>query len=463
MNWMIAYRRIDLLTVNRNTWNGQDVLSLAKSSKAFLPILSDQTYWASVFDYDAECDFLFEAPLIREFREVDWIAIYKRTMYLKDIPGLENRKRIWTIVKEIAKLLELYPPFGNPDYDGDDCTFVDEIDDWWEVEDQDPGLRKWKVEADIKPTALRNEWFYEGCRLLYEQVAPIPEDLVSIAFSIAVAGNTEYLAGMRFISEDGSSIQLGYRNMYEEHYHEVTALKGFIIAIGSRGFHGLRVLGADGSTSRWFGSPKDSPVTERLEDIDSASVLKIGFDGYKIVDLGLVVLDRTNYDHVVAPFELRKAALWYPAVPASNLFLNDQSFTGEHPFAITYQPLCYIHFGGRNGIHLRTLTEIRVYAISDILEIDFQYETNATQPIEIQRLGRIDIEDFSDFVQTFSIDGPGEEMIQSVEVSVKRTKREDAYSFERHGKLDSFKVGHHPFLFWPWNRLTKLIFYVFGK
>lgn len=256
----------------------KDVLSLAKTSKAFLPILSDQTYWASVFDYDAECDFLFEAPHIREFPEVDWIAIYKRTMYLKDIPGLENRKRIWTIAKEIAKLLELHPPFQNPDYDGQDYEFVDEIDDWSEIEELVPGLRKWKVEADMKTMGLRNEWFNKGCRLLYEQVAPIPEDLVSIAFSIAVDGNTEYLAGMRFISEDSSSSQIGYRNMYKELYHNVTTVKGFVIAMGSRGLHGLRVLGDDGSISKWFGSPKDSPVTERLEDIDSAPALIIGFD-----------------------------------------------------------------------------------------------------------------------------------------------------------------------------------------
>lgn len=169
----------------------------------------------------------------------------------------------------------------------------------------------------------------------------------------------------------------------------------------------------------------------------------------------------------MAPFELRKAALWYPAVPASNLFLNDQSFTGEHPLDTSYQPLCYIHFGGPNGVYLRSLTEIRVYAISDILEIDFRYETNAAQPIETQRLGRTDIEDVSDFVQTFSIDGPGGEIIQFVEVSVRRTKREDAYSFERHGKLESFKVGHPLLLLllspWSWEPVAILIFSVLGK
>lgn len=265
----------------------KDVLSLAKSSKAFLPLLSDQTFWASVFDFDGECDFLFEGQYMRDIPDIDWIAIYKKTMYLKDIPGVENRKRIWTIVKEIVKLLELHPPFRNSDYTGDDYKWVDEIEDMPEVEDEDPGARRWKVEADIKSAAVPNERFNEGCRLLFEQVVSIPEDLVSIAFSIAVDGNTEYLAGMRFISKDGGSIQLGYRNEYEELYYKVAALKGFIIAMGSRGLHGIRVLGADGSISKWFGSSKDSPVTERLGDIESTPALVIGFDVISI-DLGIL-------------------------------------------------------------------------------------------------------------------------------------------------------------------------------
>lgn len=56
----------------------KDVLSLVKSTKAFLPISSDQTYWASVFDYEAECDFFFEGPYIRATPDIDWIRIYKK-------------------------------------------------------------------------------------------------------------------------------------------------------------------------------------------------------------------------------------------------------------------------------------------------------------------------------------------------------------------------------------------------
>lgn len=67
-------------------------------------------------------------------------------------------------------------------------------------------------------------------------------------------------------------------------------------------------------------------------------------------------------------------------------------------------------------------------------------------------------------MQTFYIDGPGGEIIQSVEVSVWRTKREDAYSFERHGKPESFKIGHTSLSFFrPWKHLTIIIFYVLAN
>uniref|UniRef100_A0A093XTM6 DUF7600 domain-containing protein n=1 Tax=Talaromyces marneffei PM1 TaxID=1077442 RepID=A0A093XTM6_TALMA len=343
----------------------KDVLSLVKSSKAFLPLLSDQTYWASVFDPGAECGFLFERSHLKRSPEIDWIAIYKKTMYTKDIFGMENRKRIWPLAKRIVKLLELHPPHENDDFFGDDHVRSDEIEDMAEAEEdeEDPGARRWKVAADIKSPTVINDEFEAGCRLLFDQTVTLPEDLVSIAFSVVADGYTEYLVGG---------------------------------------------------------------------------------------------VDQSDYDHQVAPW--RESALWYPGVPAPNLFVNEASFIGEHPLTTSYQPLCYIDFGGPNGVYLRSLTEIRVFANIDILEIDFLYETNAAQPIQPQKLGRTErnfspasaqiffspgaAQAFSSSasVQTFSIDGPGGEIIQHVEVIVIRTERNDAYSFERHGKLKSFKI-----------------------
>uniref|UniRef100_A0A093V8W7 DUF7600 domain-containing protein n=1 Tax=Talaromyces marneffei PM1 TaxID=1077442 RepID=A0A093V8W7_TALMA len=323
----------------------KDVLSLVKSSKAFLPLLSDQTYWASVFDPGAECGFLFERSHLKRSPEIDWIAIYKKTMYTKDIFGMENRKRIWPLAKRIVKLLELHPPHENDDFFGDDHVRSDEIEDMAEAEEdeEDPGARRWKVAADIKSPTVINDEFEAGCRLLFDQTVTLPEDLVSIAFSVVADGYTEYLVGG---------------------------------------------------------------------------------------------VDQSDYDHQVAPW--RESALWYPGVPAPNLFVNEASFIGEHPLTTSYQPLCYIDFGGPNGVYLRSLTEIRVFANIDILEIDFLYETNAAQPIQPQKLGRTErnfspasaqiffspgaAQAFSSSasVQTFSIDGPGGEIIQHVEITTNR-------------------------------------------
>jgi hypothetical protein len=139
-------------------------------------------------------------------------------------------------------------------------------------------------------------------------------------------------------------------------------------------------------------------------------------------------------------FSLRKIALWYPAVPYSNLYLNDESFTGESPLIAGYQPLCWIQFGGFNGEYLRSLTEICVIRLGALCSIEFHYETKAASR-KIKRLGRRKLTSFSDIIR-FPIDGPGGELVQSVEVSLIHLDGDNVYGFYRRGKLNSFKVGN---------------------
>lgn len=138
-------------------------------------------------------------------------------------------------------------------------------------------------------------------------------------------------------------------------------------------------------------------------------------------------------------FSLREVALWYPAVPHPNLYLNDESFTGESPLITGYRPLCWIQFGGSNGVHLRSLTEICVIRLGALCTIEFHYETKAASP-KTKRLGRRKLTSFSDIMR-FPIDGPGGERVQSVEVSLIRLSGDNVYDFYRHGKLNSFKVS----------------------
>lgn len=131
--------------------------------------------------------------------------------------------------------------------------------------------------------------------------------------------------------------------------------------------------------------------------------------------------------------------MWYPAVPHPDLCLNDESFTGESPLTAGYQPLCWIQFGGPNGVYLRYLTEIRVIRSTALCSIEFHYETEPGSR-KIQKLGRRKLTRYSEAIR-FPIDGSGGERIQSVEVSLVRIDSENVYDFYRHGKLNSFKVS----------------------
>jgi hypothetical protein len=76
--------------------------------------------------------------------------------------------------------------------------------------------------------------------------------------------------------------------------------------------------------------------------------------------------------------------------------------------------------------------------------IEFHYNTGDI-PMEMRKLGRRDFTDFS-HVERFPINGPGGELIQTIDVSIERASIEQAarkgvYNFYKHGKLSSFKVN----------------------
>jgi hypothetical protein len=137
---------------------------------------------------------------------------------------------------------------------------------------------------------------------------------------------------------------------------------------------------------------------------------------------------------------LRNTGLWYPAVPHPGACLNDEYFTGESPLATGYQPLIWTQFGGPGGIYLRSLLEISVTNLGCVCCIEFRYNTDNI-PAEARKLGRRTVTAFS-VTESFEIDGPGGELIQSIDAGIQRTDSSIAYNFHRHGSLASFKVGH---------------------
>jgi hypothetical protein len=171
------------------------------------------------------------------------------------------------------------------------------------------------------------------------------------------------------------------------------------------------------------------------------------YQGYRIASLSSAGSSTSCIPQLVAQdSSLRATALWYPTVPSSDLCLNDESFTGESPLTAGYRPLVWIHFGGPNGTYLQSLTEISsILSVDSIHSIHFSYENEEVSK-EVGKLGHRSIRAESKFGwlsdRRFSIDGPGGELIDSVEVKIKREEGNNVPSFYRHGRLTSLKVSN---------------------
>ena len=55
--------------------------------------------------------------------------------------------------------------------------------------------------------------------------------------------------------------------------------------MGPRGIRAIQVIGVSEHTSKWFGCPTESLVTERLAGCESISALEVGFDASPLVPL----------------------------------------------------------------------------------------------------------------------------------------------------------------------------------
>jgi hypothetical protein len=123
------------------------------------------------------------------------------------------------------------------------------------------------------------------------------------------------------------------------------------------------------------------------------------------------------------------------------LFLNEPSFTGEDPSRTEYRPLIWIHFGGAGGSYLENVTGISIDSVKGSLySLDFHYD--ATHDVAgAFRLGRRLGAGFRK-IQHFPINGVSGEIIESVEVTLRRDDAVNAYNFLKHGNLNSIKVSY---------------------
>jgi len=171
--------------------------------------------------------------------------------------------------------------------------------------------------------------------------------------------------------------------------------------------------------------------------------------GFKVVSFGVSPSIQASKPQ---SHSLRKIALWYPSLPGPELCLNETSFAGGPPSSTAYLPLLWINFGGPGGCRLQHVSGVSVDVAKGLYGLEFHYDDLNHKLIEpnIQKLGRCKNANALKQVH-FDIDGAGGELIEMVEVTLKRYPQGSLNSFFKHGRLSTIKVR------WP-NLLPQYLF-----
>ncbi|KAK2592000.1 hypothetical protein QQS21_010303 [Conoideocrella luteorostrata] len=328
---------------------------------------------------------------------------------------MKNRERVWRLVETVKAILclEWIEPTS---YSVTNVTHT-----------------KWlTVAGDIRPeTAQPYHGFDGGCRQFYEKQIHIPPgELLQLAFSFIHLRDATYITGITLILVQGEIIRLGYM-ADKERILDSTDLTGFVVAVGSRGIHGIQcILGGD-RESPWVGCPDNTPKTSRLKFIGPITSIRAAFDGYKMVSLSANGCIRPGNGNLL------NSALWYPHIPYDGLDMNEGSFTARETAITRYNPTCWTMFGGPSGIYLRSLTGVSITANAGcLMTMEFHYNSEDV-PLKCRKLGKCTPSEYAKTVH-FEIDGPGGEIINALTVNVRQYPTAELWYYIP-GVLESFK------------------------
>jgi hypothetical protein len=243
-----------------------DFFRLRLISRGFYDIFWCQSFWKTRFWPDAERGFLFEFRHMKGPR--DWRALYRRTITSRLPPGLQNKKRVWKLARALKDILDL---------EWMDTPSVPSLES---TKEPDLGWKKvaGQLLDDRRPMAdERDSPFEDGCHEFKKRRISVPHGLARIAVYLVPDGDARCISGFRFIASDEREICLGYRSN-EQVSIDTPDLRGFIVAVRSKGINGLRIVTATGSVTPWIGSHDRCPKSTRLVTKEPVRMLEAGFD-----------------------------------------------------------------------------------------------------------------------------------------------------------------------------------------
>lgn len=185
--------------------------------------------------------------------------MYRRTNNLRRDFGLQNRARVWSLAQKIVDILDFR---------------------WVEIAVNDSPRSDQRVEVSgemwEQPVAGYS-LFDKGCRLFERHRVTIPENLSRISVCSIQLGDMSYVTGLKMTTAAGDICQIGYWTTPDQSV-EISDLRGFKLAVGSRGIQALQCVSGASKTRPWIGSPERSPKTLRLDVGDRVADLDIGID-----------------------------------------------------------------------------------------------------------------------------------------------------------------------------------------
>ncbi|PGH28084.1 hypothetical protein AJ80_00341 [Polytolypa hystricis UAMH7299] len=421
---------VELLEQIQRQLRIQDVTSLRFASRSFASLPLSQSFWSSRFESGLDRDYVFETQVSTPHRHRDWRTLYDKTRAISG--GLANRRRIWDSNRSFANLLLTKPRKAlGPE------------------QQQEYHHIPWRsIGGAIGPIGLPLQSTASPCKQLYQQSVRLPQAISQIAVSLISFNERKYVTGLRFLSTVGQDAEIGYILPGKEVMLKMSdandkpgTFAGFVVAVGPTGIHALRATMLEGHLSQWAGCPDEIPQSLRLCMTERITHLKGGFDSFKMVTLAV---PSTATDPEASPhLPLRATAIWYPTIPSPNLYLHETTFVGQDVPLSEFRPLIPVMFGGPRGAYLEYLTRIVVtVANSVIVGIDFEYDNEAGgAPIERMRACKSTVSADESVKMTFSIDGPGGEVLTNMQVKGDywmNTAQPDA---RRHGAITSLEVA----------------------
>ncbi|KAH7349109.1 hypothetical protein BKA66DRAFT_614027 [Pyrenochaeta sp. MPI-SDFR-AT-0127] len=284
----------------------RDVLNARLASRIFLAIPLSKAFWRSRFTPGHELEsviepWLYKAEIIEEIRFSDPKIVYEVLKSETSSRALANRRRLWGLLKPLVSAL---------------CSFAVYEGAFHSIEPRGSPLASlWQPELNNEDTArwdcahgelLDSEFqpYHFGCRPLFKRHVKLPAPVLAVKVSALPFHNSTYITGLRFCLADNSKVEIGYvLSDREVSLSTKGTLRGFKVASGERGIHGLSLIDQSGTQTVAVGVVEGFNE-RRLGLGNPVTAVKAYFDGLKMVFIGV-----PDYIHnAIGPYSIWKNA-----------------------------------------------------------------------------------------------------------------------------------------------------------